>query len=87
MPEAGPTPLSVKQVAARLNVATRTVYRLVEAGQLPEPVHIGASARWWADDVEKFLWRVRLGLVAKLPPEKRPGRGPKKPDGPPAGEK
>jgi excisionase family DNA binding protein len=43
-------------VAHLLRVSTRTVWRLVEAGHLPEPVRFNRKlVRWRASDIRKFL--------------------------------
>ncbi len=47
--------LSVKQVADLLAMSSRTVWRLVSAGELPQPVRIGRAARWRQEDIEEFV--------------------------------
>jgi excisionase family DNA binding protein len=46
--------LTVAEVAAVLRVSTMTVYRLINAGQLPA-VRIGRSFRLREDDLERYL--------------------------------
>ena len=41
-------------LAKMLQVSTRTVWRLLSAGQLPEPVRIGGSVRWKLNEIK--LW-------------------------------
>ncbi len=55
MSEQKPLLLSVKQVAELLALSSRTVWRLVSAGELPEPVRIGRAARWRMEDIEEFV--------------------------------
>lgn len=38
--------LSVREVARLLGISVRTVWRLVAAGDLPQPVRVGRAARW-----------------------------------------
>jgi predicted DNA-binding transcriptional regulator AlpA len=48
--------LSAKQVATRLSVTPRTVWRWVAEKRLPEPVRLSRKCvRWWNTDVEYFL--------------------------------
>ena len=46
--------LSVRDLATRYNINTRTVYRLVKEGKLPPCFRVGASRRWRISDLEKF---------------------------------
>lgn len=46
--------VTVAEVAARLRVSNMTVYRLVQAGELPA-VRIGRSYRIREDDVDRYL--------------------------------
>jgi predicted DNA-binding transcriptional regulator AlpA len=32
-----------------------TLYRLIKAGRIPSPIHIGASSRWLRQECEKAL--------------------------------
>jgi predicted DNA-binding transcriptional regulator AlpA len=48
--------LSVNEVASRLSVAPRTVWRWVAQGRLPRPLRLRPGCvRWWSSDVEHFL--------------------------------
>jgi predicted DNA-binding transcriptional regulator AlpA len=52
--------LSALDVAARLSVCTRTVWRKVARGELPPPIHLGPKLRrWHARDVAQYLRRLR----------------------------
>ncbi len=44
-----------RQVGELLNLSTRTVWRLLSAGKLPEPVRIGRSVRWSRSDLETWI--------------------------------
>ncbi|MGI8752881.1 MAG: helix-turn-helix domain-containing protein [Acidimicrobiales bacterium] len=46
--------VTVSEVADQLRVSNMTVYRLVQAGQLPA-VRVGRSYRIRADDVDRYL--------------------------------
>jgi len=52
-----PTPvlLDVEAAACMLAISTRTIWRLVEHGQFPEPVKIGRATRWRLADIEEFV--------------------------------
>jgi predicted DNA-binding transcriptional regulator AlpA len=47
--------LDEKAVAALLNIAPRTVWRLRDAGHLPAPVKIGSLIRWRRSAILRFL--------------------------------
>ncbi len=46
--------LTVREVAATLRVSNMTVYRLINAGELPA-VRVGKSFRLREDDVNRYL--------------------------------
>lgn len=50
--------LGVRDVANRLGVSTRQVWKLVRLGRLPAPVRLGRSVRWRESDISEF---IRLG--------------------------
>ena len=51
-----PQLLTVEDVARALAVSTRTVWRLVSAGELPPPQRIGKRLRRWrASDIEAYV--------------------------------
>lgn len=51
---AGPTFLTVAEVATQMRVSKMTVYRLVHSGEL-DAVRVGRSFRVPADAVQEFL--------------------------------
>ncbi|MFC1451851.1 helix-turn-helix transcriptional regulator [Verrucomicrobiota bacterium] len=51
--------ISVAQVAGLLGVCTRTVHRLIAAGELQPPVKVGRASRWFWSDVQGYLDRLR----------------------------
>lgn len=47
--------LNIQQVANFLKVSVRTVYRMVEDGQLPRPTMIRSSPRWHFNEIEEAI--------------------------------
>lgn len=50
--------LTVRDVANRLGISVRTIWRWTFSGQLPAPVRTGSSGRivrWKARDIEQFV--------------------------------
>lgn len=48
--------LTVRQVARRLDISPRTVWRWVAVGRFPAPLRIGPKfVRWRRDDLERYL--------------------------------
>ena len=47
--------LDVNDVACTLNCSPRSVYRLSDAGRMPQPVKLGALVRWSRDAVERWI--------------------------------
>jgi excisionase family DNA binding protein len=60
-----PDLLSVEQVASRLGVSTRTIWRRLAANEIPPAHPSDGPTRWRADDIQAW---VELG------PEKKRGR-------------
>jgi excisionase family DNA binding protein len=53
---ASPDLLTVRDVARRLSISERTVWRWTALGLLPAPVHPHTrSTRWRAADIERYL--------------------------------
>lgn len=50
-----PELLSVEQIAMKFNLCTRSIWRLVAKGDLPQPILIGSSRRWYAADIDAYL--------------------------------
>lgn len=51
--------LSAAQVARKLGISTRTVWRLTSGGHLPQPVAIGRCTRWYRADVDGFALALK----------------------------
>lgn len=47
--------MTIKEVAALLSCSTRTVYRLHDAGQIPQAVRLGALVRWNRREIEQWI--------------------------------
>jgi excisionase family DNA binding protein len=51
--------LSIERVARMLDVSTKTVRRMVESGELPEPILLsGKMKRWLKKDINIYLGRL-----------------------------
>lgn len=50
-----PRMINVREVAAILSISTRSVWRLVAAGELPQPIRFGRNVRWRLEDVEAWI--------------------------------
>jgi predicted DNA-binding transcriptional regulator AlpA len=51
--------LTVEDLERLLRVDRRTVARLCKRGQLPQPLKLGGSNRWKAEDIAAALERLR----------------------------
>ncbi len=47
--------LSAEELGERLGFSARTIWRLRSAGKLPQPVKIGGSIRWRADEIDAWV--------------------------------
>lgn len=50
-----PLLIPVERLAEMLNLSTRTVWRMLAAGRIPEPVRIGGSVRWRLDLIRQWV--------------------------------
>ena len=55
--DATPTPdlLTAKELARRLSLAERTIWRHADSGRIPRPVKIGGSVRWNRKMIEEWV--------------------------------
>lgn len=53
--------ISIRNVAERLDLSTRAVYRLVAREELPRPVKVGGATRFYESDLAGYLTRLRAG--------------------------
>lgn len=51
--------LSLKDVANRLNISIRSVWRLIARGELDRPVKIGKTTRFIPSEFEAYLERLK----------------------------
>lgn len=59
-----PDLLTVREVARRLSISERTVWRWTALGLLPPPVHPHPrSTRWRAADIERYLEKLSTHSV------------------------
>ena len=49
----------LRHVAALLGISLRTVWRLISAGELPKPVHVGRQASLFASEVNAYLAKLK----------------------------
>ncbi|MGI8603421.1 MAG: helix-turn-helix transcriptional regulator [Verrucomicrobiales bacterium] len=58
--------LTVEMVAGCLGICTRGVRRLVASDELPPPVKIGGSSRWFWSEVAAYLERLKTRRDSQL---------------------
>jgi excisionase family DNA binding protein len=51
--------LHIKEVAKRLGICVRGVWRLIASGHLPKPVKVGAASRLPASEVAAYIERLK----------------------------
>lgn len=51
--------VSVDVAAEALSMSKRALYRLMQAGEFPLPIKIGAASRVLVEDLERFIERQR----------------------------
>jgi len=47
--------ISAEKVAELLGISKRTLWRLLSAGKLPEPIRLGSVVRWNRDEIEEWI--------------------------------
>ena len=47
--------IRAKQLAQELGVTVKTIYNLMNTGQLPQGVKFGKSRRWDMDEIKTFI--------------------------------
>ena len=59
--ESGQLPelLTVYDLSGVLKISPRSIWRLVRAGRLPAPIHLGASTRWKVAEIAAWLSQDR----------------------------
>ena len=61
--------LSIKDVTDLLRISERSVNRLVDRGELPQPARIGRSVRWRNDQIIDFLMSLTGSSESKDQPK------------------
>ena len=51
--------ISVKQVAETLGRSERQIWRMVQDAELPGPVRMGHSSRWYWSEIEGYLQQLK----------------------------
>ena len=51
--------ISVKQVALALGRSERQIWRMVQDGELPRPVRMGHSSRWFCSDIDGYMQKLK----------------------------
>ncbi len=75
-PSIGAVMLTINGVAAMLACSPRTVHRLVDAGRIPRPVHLGGMIRWPREPLEQWIARR---CPSPTEPKSRPGQAARNP--------
>lgn len=47
--------ISAEKVAELLGISKRTLWRLLSAGRLPEPIRLGSVVRWKRDELQEWI--------------------------------
>ena len=47
--------LNIDDVAGRLRLSKRSIWKLVAVGKLPKPVKVLAASRWKKTDIDAFI--------------------------------
>lgn len=47
--------LNISQVADYMQTTVRTVYRMIESGEMPRGHYIRGSQRWYFEEIEQFV--------------------------------
>lgn len=54
--------LTIADVAHLLQVATKTVRRMVADGEFPRPIRVAKSDRWTLGTIRRWQWREEIRL-------------------------
>ena len=53
--ESEPLLVTARQVAAMMQISTRTLWRLCSGQKLPAPLRIGGAVRWRLEEIRKWI--------------------------------
>jgi predicted DNA-binding transcriptional regulator AlpA len=59
--------VTLPEFAKKLNVSTRTVHRLIAAGQFPAPARVGGALRWFPSDIVDYMNELRRARGENIP--------------------
>ena len=72
--------LSAAEVARRLSVGVRSLYRLAAAGHLPQPIRFSRKlVRWRTEEIERWLGLQAQAVATVAPPTPAPSATPAAP--------
>jgi|GEM_PF-5105501 len=63
---AKPIMFSALDIASMLQISRSMVYKLVQAGDLPEPVKIGSLSKWEISELTAAISKLTKGAVKSL---------------------
>ena len=67
LPQQGKDLLTAQDVARRLSIGVRTLWRMVAQGRLPQPIRYTRKlVRWKATDIDRYI--LSLSAVARVGP-------------------
>jgi excisionase family DNA binding protein len=50
-----PLLITARQLADKLQISTRTLWRMLSAKRLPAPIRLGGIVRWRSDEIEEWI--------------------------------
>ncbi|WP_337173579.1 helix-turn-helix domain-containing protein [Paludisphaera sp.] len=50
-----PLLISAAELASLLGISERTLWRLLSAGRLPQPLRLGRNTRWRSDEIRRWI--------------------------------
>jgi len=63
--------MTVDEVASTFKVTPRTIFRWLDAGIIPKPIHLGGTTRFRRSEIDEL---VETGSMAKVRSSKRSRR-------------
>jgi excisionase family DNA binding protein len=73
-----PLLMKADEVARLVAISTRTLWRLVGAGQFPSPIRVGGSTRWRLADVQGWVSARHSNVEKFIEPTTQKGSQPLK---------
>ncbi|AMV40262.1 helix-turn-helix transcriptional regulator [Planctomyces sp. SH-PL62] len=53
--DTAPQLISAEELAGLLGISERTLWRLLSARQLPQPLRLGRNTRWRSDEIRRWI--------------------------------